>query len=76
MDGGKGNGIVFLFGALFSLLSNFMYAIADHLLEGIIAGIVLIIFRVIGDELEGWLKKWYQKLKAFWKSFSRDDESL
>ena len=68
---GKGNGIVFLFGALFSVLSNFMSAIIEHAIEAVIGGLVLILFRAIGDGLEVWIRGKLQKLKKLWLLFSR-----
>lgn len=80
---GKGNGIVFLFGALFSVLSNFMSAIIEHALEAVIGGLVLILFRAIGDGLEVWVRGQLQKLKKLWQLIwcsknepPRDDDSL
>ncbi len=73
MEGGKGNGIVFLLGALISVLSNFLSSLFDYAFEAMISGLVLILFRVVGDHIEVWVRHGFQKLREFWRAWNRDE---
>ncbi|HRJ29909.1 MAG TPA: hypothetical protein PLV21_06580 [Cyclobacteriaceae bacterium] len=65
---GMGNGIAFLFGAVFNLLSNVnLMFLLDYTLQAIVGGIICLAFKVLGDVLSPLWQKHKDKVKDFAK---------
>ncbi len=65
---GTGNGIAFLFGVVFNLLSNVNLSFfLDYALQAIVGGIICLAFKVIGDILSPLWEKHKDKVKEFTK---------
>lgn len=63
---GMGNGIAFLFGAVFNLLSNVnLMFLLDYTLQAIVGGIICLAFKVLGDVLSPLWQKHKDKVKDF-----------
>ncbi len=63
-----GNGIAFLFGAVFNLLSNVnLMFLLDYTLQAIVGGIICLAFKVLGDVLSPLWQKHKDKVKDFAK---------
>jgi len=63
-----GNGIAFLFGAIFNLLSNVNLSFfIDYALQAIVGGIICLAFKIIGDVLSPLWQKHKEKVKDFTK---------
>ena len=65
---GMGNGIAFLFGAVFNLLANVNLSfLLDYTLQAIVGGIICLGFKVLGDILSPLWQKHKEKVKDFAK---------
>jgi hypothetical protein len=65
---GMGNGIAFLFGAIFNLLANVNLSFfLDYALQAIVGGIICLAFKIIGDILSPLWQKHKEKVKSFSK---------
>jgi hypothetical protein len=65
---GMGNGIAFLFGAIFNLLANVNLSFfIDYALQAIVGGIICLAFKIIGDVLSPLWQKHKEKVKDFTK---------
>lgn len=65
---GMGNGIAFLFGAVFNLLSNVnLMFLLDYTLQAIVGGIICLAFKVLGDVLSPLWQKHKDRVKDFAK---------
>jgi hypothetical protein len=63
---GMGNGIAFLFGAVFNLLSNVnLLFLLDYTLQAIVGGIICLAFKVLGDVLSPLWQKHKDRVKDF-----------
>ena len=61
-----GNGIAFLFGAVFNLLSNVnLMFLLDYTLQAIVGGIICLAFKVLGDVLSPLWQKHKDRVKDF-----------
>lgn len=64
----SGNGIAFLFGVVFNLLSNVNLSFfLDYALQAIVGGIICLVFKIIGDVLSPLWQKHKEKVKDFTK---------
>ena len=65
---GTGNGIAFLFGAIFNLLANVNLSFfLDYALQAIVGGIICLAFKIIGDVFSPLWQKHKDKVKDFAK---------
>jgi len=65
---GMGNGIAFLFGAIFNLLANVNLSFfLDYALQAIVGGIICLAFKIIGDVFSPLWQKHKDKVKDFAK---------
>ena len=63
-----GNGIAFLFGAIFNLLANVNLSFfLDYALQAIVGGIICLAFKIIGDVFSPLWQKHKDKVKDFAK---------
>ncbi|MCZ8354661.1 MAG: hypothetical protein O9340_07995 [Cyclobacteriaceae bacterium] len=63
---GIGNGIAFLFGAVFNLLANVkLLFLLDYTLQAIVGGIICLGFKVLGDILSPLWQKHKDKVQDF-----------
>ena len=63
---GMGNGIAFLFGAVFNLLGNVnLMFLLDYTLQAIVGGIICLAFKVLGDVLSPLWQKHKDRVKDF-----------
>ncbi len=61
-----GNGIAFLFGAVFNLLANVkLLFLLDYTLQAIVGGIICLGFKVLGDVLSPLWQKHKDKVQDF-----------
>ena len=61
-----GNGIAFLFGAVFNLLSNVnLLFLLDYTLQAIVGGVICLAFKVLGDILSPLWQKHKDRVKDF-----------
>ncbi|MGE0587068.1 MAG: hypothetical protein AB7O48_00730 [Cyclobacteriaceae bacterium] len=65
---GMGNGIAFLFGAAFNLLSNVnLLFLLDYALQAIVGGIICLAFKIIADVFSPLWQKHKDRVKDFAK---------
>jgi hypothetical protein len=65
---GMGNGIAFLFGAVFNLLSNVNLSFfLDYALQAIVGGIICLAFKIIADVFSPLWQKHKERVKDFAK---------
>lgn len=58
VDSGKGNWIAFLFGAIFNLLGSVnMTLIVDSAVQAVVGGIVVLLFKILGDYFDPEIKR-------------------
>ena len=63
-----GNGIAFLFGAIFNLLGNVNLSFfLDYALQAIVGGIICLAFKIIGDVFSPLWQKHKERVKDFAK---------
>lgn len=63
---GMGNGIAFLFGAVFNLLGNINLSfLLDYSLQAIVGGIICLAFKVLADVLSPLWQKQKERVKDF-----------
>lgn len=63
-----GNGIAFLFGAIFNLLANVNLSFfLDYALQAIVGGIICLAFKIIGDVFSPLWQKHKERVKGFAK---------
>ena len=49
-QGGSGNTVAFLFGAVFNILANTDYAsFLDYSIKAVIGGVIMMLFKLLGD---------------------------
>ena len=65
-NNGAGNGIAFLFGAVFNLLANVNLSFFfEYALQALAGGIVCLVFKIIGDILSPLWQKHKNKVQDF-----------
>jgi CDP-diglyceride synthetase len=67
VDGGKGNWIAFLFGAIFNLLGSVTVTmIVDSAVQAVVGGIIVLLFKILGDYFDPQIKRivaWLRSLR-------------
>ena len=63
---GMGNGIAFLFGAVFNLLANVnLFFLLDYTMQAIVGGVICLAFKILGDILSPLWQKQKERVKNF-----------
>lgn len=70
---GSGNWIAFLFGVMFNFLAKFdLHHAIDYAAQAIIGGLVCLVFKILGDFLTPYLKRWWAQFIQWLKAEDND----